>query len=706
MLRKTKFPYRTLPTLNPAKPMFMKKILTLSLLLPTVAFGQSLVGTSPENRTALLEDFTGIHCVYCPDGHVIMAQIAAANPGKVSMVGVHAGGFAAPGAGEPDFRTPEGTALDNFYQIPGYPSGVINRHAFPGGAARSRGSWVGDVAEMLSMPSPVNLGVESNFDTVSQELTVHVQLYYTSDSPGGDDHISVLVTEDHIIGPQTGGSANYDHLHVLRDYFTGIWGEAVSTTSTGTTVDRTYTLTVPAAWNIANCKVTAFVGEYQSDVYQARTVDANGGFTLIAGSLGQVAAPYQSGASASATSFSSGLTNQIGNSANYVVSLVATDAPASWGTAIEAAGSTIASGATITVADAATIQINVNITPDNTPGIGSYLLTVTSVDFPGAALMQQELHVISGVHDLIVTNPEAEPWKALYTASMVQAGELAYAHATRDQFVKFGQANALGDVLNVYRNISWTFPSLTNDEVAVLKDFMDNGGNLMIAGQDIGWDQSGATSSYGTTTTRSFYTTYMLATFVNDGSNASNTVNFTDADAIFGAVPNSGIANVFSGNTYPDQITPIAPATGILTYNTGTNIGAIRAQTANYKLVYFGVGPEQMANASVGRSMIQLSHDWFYGTVGITEFDAAIGSLGQAYPVPANDQLNIPVNTLLSDATLEVFDAMGRSVMQQSVARSSHSVILNTSDLSNGVYSYRLSTATSAGSARSFVVSH
>ena len=684
----------------------MKKILTLSLLLPTFAFGQSLVGTSPENRTALLEDFTGIHCVYCPDGHVIMAAIAAANPGKVSLVGIHAGGFAVPGAGEPDFRTPEGNALDSYYQVPGYPSGVINRHAFPGGAARGRGSWVGDVAEMLDLPSPVNLGMESSYDTGSQELTVHVQLYYTSDSPGGDDHISVLITEDNIIGPQTGGSANYNHLHVLRDYFTGIWGEAVSTTSTGTTVDRTFTLTVPAAWNIANCKVTAFVGEYQSDVYQARTVPADGGFTLVAGSLGQVADPYQSGASAVATTFSSSLTNQIGNSAAYVVSLVATDAPASWGTALEAGGNTIVTGDTVTVADGASMQINANITPDATPGVGSYLLTVTSVDFPDAALMQQELNVISGVHDLIVTNPEAEPWKALYTASMVQAGELAFAHATRDQFVKFGQANALGDVYNVYRNISWTFPSLTSDEVAVLTDFMDNGGNLMIAGQDIGWDQSGATSSYGTPSTQAFYTNYMLATFVNDGSTSSNTVNFADADLVFGAVPNSGIANVFGGNTYPDVITPIAPAAGILTYNTGTTIGALRAGTANYKLVYFGVGPEQMANAAVGRSMIQLSHDWFYGIVGISEFDAAIGSLGQAYPVPADGQLNIPVNTLHGDATLEVFDIMGRSVMQQSVARTSSSVILNTSDLSNGVYSYRLRTATSAGSARSFVISH
>lgn len=685
----------------------MKKYFSLSLLLPTLAFGQSLVGTTPENRTALLEDYTGIHCSNCPDGHAIMASIAAADPGRVSLVGIHAGSFATPGAGEPDFRTPEGNALNSFYGVSAYPNGVINRHAFTGGAVRGRGNWAGDVAEMLALPSPVNVGVESSYDAGSQELTVHVQLYYTSTSPGGDDHISVLVTESNIIGPQLGGSANYNHKHVLRDYLTNIWGEAVSTTTAGTTVDRTYTMTVPAAWNIANCEITAFVGEYQSDVYQARSVAADGGRTLVAGSLSEFSSPYQSSTGTSTPTFTTGLLNQVGSSAEYVINLVSTDAPASWGTTLEVDGNTIANGATFTLGVDMTAQIDVQVTPDATPGVGNYLLTVTSVEFPDAALMQQDVHVISGVHDLIVSNTEAAPWKALYTASMVQASELAYAHTTREQFIKFGQSNALGGVLNVYRNISWTFPSLTNDEVAVLTGFMDNGGNLMIAGQDIGWDQSGDVNAYGTPTTRAFYSSHMLANFVNDGSATSNVVNFTDADAVFGAVPNSNIANVFgSGYTFPDQITPIAPATGILTYNTGSIIGGIRAQTSAYKLVYFGVGPEQMADASVGKAMIQLSHDWFYGTVGISEFDAVLGSLGQAYPVPADGQLNIPANDLQRDATLEVFDAMGRIVFEQNTINSASTITINTSALSDGVYSYRLRTATSAGAAKSFVVSH
>ena len=679
----------------------MKKILTLALLLPTTAFAQSLAGTSPQNRTALLEEFTGIGCSQCPDGHAVMESIAIANPGKVSLVGIHAGGFALYGPGYPDFRTPEGTALHTYYGVSAAPMAVTNRRAFAGDTVRGRQYWPSDVATILALPSPVNLGMESSYDMDSEQLTVHVQLYYTSNSPGGSDHIAVLVTEDHLIGPQGGAVGDYDHMHVLRGYLTDLWGEVVNTTTAGTTVDRTYKLTVPPAWNIANCSVIAFVGEYHSDVYQARTLSAP-----IVGSLGQVIEPYQRGTSTTTTTFNSSLHNVVGNNAQYKVNVVPTNAPASWGTSLQVGGNTVANGATITMGDsAATMQINVKIMPSAIPAIGHYLLTVTSVDFPDAIMMQQELHVISGIHDLVVTNPGAEPWKAMYSASMAQAGELAYAHATRDQFVKFGHAHALGDVLNIYRNVSRTLPSLTDDEVAMLTDFMDNGGNLMIAGQDIGWDQSGAPNTYGTPATQAFYTNYMLATFVDDGSSASNTVNFTDTDPIFGAVSNSGIMNVFSGNTRPDEIMPIAPATGILTYNTGSTIGALRAVKNNYKLVYFAVGPEQVAYANVGRSMIQVSHDWFYGTVDIAEFDAALGSLGQAFPVPADGQLNIPVNTLHGDATLEVFDIMGRSVMQQSVARSS-SVILNTSDLSNGVYSYRLRAATSAGSARSFVVSH
>lgn len=688
----------------------MRQLLTLSLLLPSLAFGQALTGTAPEQRTVFLEDFTGIKCVYCPEGHTIMAGIAAAHPGLVSLVGVHAGSFAVPSTGQPDFRTTAGTAINNFFGVSGYPSGVINRHSFSGTTVLSRNAWAEASSQILTMPSPVNLGMESSFDQDTRELTAHVQLYYTADSPGGEDRISVLIAENNITGFQVtpqGNNANYNHTHVMRAYITGTWGDGVTTTAAGTTVDRTYTYTVPVEWNIANCDVTAFVGEIQSDVYQARTVAADGGATQVAGALAAVAGAFQAGSSGTGNHFPTTFQNLVGDNAEFTVNIEAMEAPASWGASLQVDGNTMASGSVITVADGATVQLSATITPDNTPGIGNYRIFLTSVDFPDAAAMVQEVHVISGVHDLIVANPDAEQWNSRYTMAMDQAGELAYAKTSRDAFIRFGQADALGGVLNIYRNVSWTFPSITDEEVALLSTFMDNGGNLMIAGQDIGWDQSGASSAYGTAATQSFYTNYMLATYVNDGSPSNNQVVFNTGDPVFGGVSNSAVANVFgSGNTYPDEITPIAPASAILTYNTTPKIGGLRAQTANYKLVYFGVGPEQMGNQAVGRSMVQLSHDWFYGIVGIAEFDAAMAALGQAYPVPADAVLHIPVNALPGDAMLQVFDAMGRLVAEKPAAGAPEVLQVNTSGLANGVYSYRLRTTASAGPARSFTVAH
>lgn len=681
----------------------MKKALTLLVFAPALAVGQSLVSTTPQNRTALLEDFTGIHCGYCPDGHAIMAGLADVHGEKLVSVGVHAGIYAEPSGSDPDFRTPDGTAIDAFFPITGYPAGVINRHTFAAGLALGRGSWEGAVNEVLDLPSPVNVGVESSVN--GDQLTVHVVAYYTANSPAGNDYFSVLIKEDHLIGWQTdyanGNHTDYDHLHVLRDYVTDTWGEDVGNPMAGETVERTYTYTIPAGWNIANLQVTAFVSEYQSEVYQAKNVAADGGTTLIIGALEADAQPYRAGIASSATTFAGGFTNALGATEDYIVTLSSTDAPATWQGAILVNGGVQSNPTTTSIAGGAAISLDVAVTPDAAPGIGTYLLTVASASNPGAPVLTATYHVISNVHDLIVNNPQAEAHEPLYTQGM--ATENFKAVTNRGDFVAFGQAGALSDVLNLYLNISWTFPSYTDEVANVLSDFMDDGGNLMIAGQDIGWDQSGVTGAYGTAGTQAFYTNYLHATYVADGSSADTQVLWETSDAVFGNLGNSTIANVFSGNTYPDQITPIAPAVPIMRYS-ATKIGALRAQTANYKVVYFGIGPEQVANAAVGRLMVQASHDWFYGLVSIEEMDALLNSLGQAYPSPANDVVNIPVGDLNGAAVVEVMDATGRLVMTESVQVGRSLITLGTAGLNDGLYTARMRTSEGAGKAVSFMV--
>ena len=73
----------------------MKKILFFCVLsvfcaLGALAQSEQFVSTTPSNKNVVLEEYTGVNCTYCPDGHKIANQIVAANPDRVFVINVHA----------------------------------------------------------------------------------------------------------------------------------------------------------------------------------------------------------------------------------------------------------------------------------------------------------------------------------------------------------------------------------------------------------------------------------------------------------------------------------------------------------------------------------------------------------------------------------------------------------------------------------------
>ena len=92
-----------------------KKIFTLLALgLSSVMTGQTFVSTTPENKKIVFEEFTGIDCPNCPDGHLQATQIHDQNPGNVFLINIHAGSYSVPDAsGDLDFRSSFGDALDS-----------------------------------------------------------------------------------------------------------------------------------------------------------------------------------------------------------------------------------------------------------------------------------------------------------------------------------------------------------------------------------------------------------------------------------------------------------------------------------------------------------------------------------------------------------------------------------------------------------------
>lgn len=587
---------------------------------------QSLVSTEPQLKNAVLEEFTGIYCGYCPDGHVIAAELLENNPGRAVVIAIHQGSFATPNPGDPDYTTPWGDALADQAGVTGYPNGTVNRHVFMGGAtAMGRGDWTPSANIIMQEVSPVNVGIESSYEESTRELTVNVELYYTADAAEASNFINVALIQSHIFGPQSSGGAgnNYEHMHMLRDMITGQWGDEISETTEGSFVERTYTYTVPEEFNdveciVEDCEVVVFVAETHQEILSGDVVHAIGGTNQFIGNVVVVDEfDIQAGSPGNVSTFNLEAYSNLTDGEEFEITLEEVDVPADWDATFTIDGQSYSGTATIAFNNAETKDVTVEVTPGATPKVAEYLMTLSSVGVPDAPAKQVRFYLVSGVTDLIVNGvggPEAVDFQDVYIDGL----ELVCTSSSitnADVMVKAIDADALANVNNIYMNISWTFPALTVPQLEATMTFMDNGGNLLIAGQDIGWDfMSGADGSHPSAEATDFYENYLHADYIDDGGNSNNQYFADPADAVYGGTAESTVVDQFGGNMYPDQLEARDGGFEVFFYNSAMDkCGAVRATGATYKVVYFGIGLEMLGSEDAKNQIIASTKVWFDG---------------------------------------------------------------------------------------------
>lgn len=269
----------------------MKKQLLTILAAGTVgsAFAQLPVSTTPQNKHIVLEEYTGIYCGYCPDGHSIANTIYNNNPGTV-LINIHTGGYATVAAGEPDLTTTIGTAIAGIpgMGITGYPAGDVNRTILTGTVmSAGRGSWNSMGNTIKNQAAYCNVAVEGSVDATTRVLTYTAQVYYTANSPASTNSLTVVLLEDDVLGPQHNygtptlynasnynADGSYNHNHVLRKGLTaGNFGITIPVTTAGTTFTTTGTYTIPMTYGAAgktnpcmlgNINLAAFVTQTNS----------------------------------------------------------------------------------------------------------------------------------------------------------------------------------------------------------------------------------------------------------------------------------------------------------------------------------------------------------------------------------------------------------------------------------------------------------
>ena len=227
----------------------MKKYL-LSLIIVLFSLellnAQQYVVTTPTNKNVLLEEYTGGYCSYCPNGHRIANEVAAKYPGRVFPVNIHAGNFAY--TTYPNMTTTQGDEYNNNFGVTSYPTGILNRVG-----QVSYTQWEAKVDEMMKENAIVNIAGDYTINAATRTVQITVEMYYTGNSSQSTNYLTIYMLQDDIVGYQAGSNLNptqivdgqYNHTHVFRSAITSTWGDAVSPTTAGSLITKTYTYTIP-----------------------------------------------------------------------------------------------------------------------------------------------------------------------------------------------------------------------------------------------------------------------------------------------------------------------------------------------------------------------------------------------------------------------------------------------------------------------------
>jgi len=347
----------------------------------------------------------------------------------------------------------------------------------------------------------------------------------------------------------------------------------------------------------------------------------------------------------------------------------------------------------VAVATGDSLIIDLSVSANSINGFGEITLKFTSMNEPSYYVQTMfRMVTLNGVPGLVI-DASGEGYGNVLIPGMDQAFGYPYGLVSSDAL--FPSIDLTG-----YTLISWSsgnaLPVFSEDEVNALIPFLDNGGRLLINGQNIGQDIFDASGQ--SQFAQSFYNNYLHANYVDD---AGLTFFFRgiDGDPI-------SLSNLFSlslNDLYsrsPDQFTPYdASASSLFTFGTYSQYNSIRADDGTNKVVYFGFGLEQVAVDTTRNGLVKRAINWLMDGIVLNtpEEELIVNTYGleQNYPNPFNPTTTITYTIPNeSQVSLVVYDIMGNEVTslvngKQSAGK--HTVQFDASSLASGTYFYKLS---------------
>ncbi|MCK5908228.1 MAG: T9SS type A sorting domain-containing protein, partial [Flavobacteriales bacterium] len=224
----------------------------------------------------------------------------------------------------------------------------------------------------------------------------------------------------------------------------------------------------------------------------------------------------------------------------------------------------------------------------------------------------------------------------------------------------------------------------TAEQVKV-KTYLENGGQFVVSGAEIGWDLV----KKGSTSDKAFYTDYLKAKFENDGSaTVGNSIGV--ASTVF-----DGLSVAFNNANgwevkYPDGISPVSGADNLMKYASGGSSsvigykGTFGSSTVKGGIVHlaFPIGATVQADAEklIEKITKYLLKDGRLANEEYFNNDLTI------YPNPVKGNVTISGFENNQEFELNVYSTSGTLIYSQAVKSNGGDLNINSSGWNKGVY--------------------
>ena len=239
--------------------------------------------------------------------------------------------------------------------------------------------------------------------------------------------------------------------------------------------------------------------------------------------------------------------------------------------------------------------------------------------------------------------------------------------------------------LTSYSTVDWFLgresskdATLNNREQYLLKEYLDNGGNLIISGSELAFDLEKKMNG------KAFYHNYLKASFKGDDAGAIQFASFVNS--YFEGVDGK-LSNYEYGTYQPmslDFIQPINGSQSILKYKNGQT--AAVAYKGKYGVVNFAFPLETIGDETIRNNLFKKSIAYLNYPKQSNALDVKIAKVPKYF----SKNLKIGLDKVMEGkASLSLYTAMGKEVFYEKWSHDGHSdKIFSTQNIPKGVFNY------------------